>query len=361
MDSSLLICLLGSYLVIGFGLGWLWARGRRPVVADASALEDLRLNVAQQAIRLNGFRRELETSCDRGTGLDREHVEQTYESTRLFEEQLDKGRERISQLAGDGSDWKRLMEDVCSHRDRVHQFSALLARSLEEDRPEQFAGALIMAVSELCQSNRGLDAELQEARRTIAVQQSRLEEAERDARIDPLTKLANRRAFDEQLDACQSRFDRGQEEFAVVLFDLDRFKSLNDQYGHRTGDAVLAVFGRILAESVRGYDHAARLGGEEFAALLPAAGERAARLVAERCRRRVEQAVVHQNGKEVRFTASAGVAAVREGETSLDLLERADAALYEAKVAGRNCVCVSKAASAGLSETAPREARLAAV
>jgi diguanylate cyclase (GGDEF)-like protein len=341
MNTWMLLLLLAAYLVIGFGLGWFCCRWHYKSARDLVTLDELRLNVTRQALELNGFRRELQDVQDGGGTLPRERVEQAYRCNCEFEEQLADGTARLAQAAEDRTDWKRLLERVVEHRGQVHEFNTVLERSLQPEQPDELAGALILAVSELCQSNRSLEAELHEARRTIAAQQTRLEDAERDARLDSLTKLANRRAFEERLDGCQARFDRGQEPYAIALFDLDLFKSLNDQFGHRAGDSALAVFGRILAESVRSYDQAARLGGEEFAALLPAASVREARMVAERCRRRVEQAIVHQNGTPVRFTVSAGIAAVREGDIPAAVLERADAALYAAKTAGRNRVHVS--------------------
>ena len=349
MSPNLVLCLVTAYLLVGFVLGLACARQRWLTVSDAGALDDLQLNLAQQAVGLNGFRQALQTAQDRGTPVGRDRVEQAYQSNRLFERQLDSSRERLTRAKGEQSDWKQVLDNLRAHCGRVHDFGELLEQCLQENRPEELASALARAVTELCRSNRSLESELQDARKTIATQQTQLEEAQREARLDPLTKLANRRGFDERIASCHTRFERTHEEYAVVLFDLDAFKALNDKHGHRTGDAVLAVFGRILAESVRGYDQAVRLGGEEFAAILASAGVREARVVAERCRRRVEQAVVHRSGQQVRVTVSAGVAAIRPGESPESLLERADAALYAAKAAGRNCVRVSEDEDAGAS------------
>ena len=359
MSPSLVLCLVTAYLLVGFALGFACARQRWSTVSDEGALNDLQLNLAQQAVGLNGFRQELQAAQDRGTTVGRDRVEQAYESNRLFERQLDSSRERLTRTRGEQSDWKQVLDNLRAHCGRVHDFGELLEQSLQDKRPEELASALARAVTELCHSNRSLESELQDARKTIATQQTRLEEAEREARLDPLTKLVNRRGFDERIAACQTRFERNHEGYAVVLFDLDRFKALNDKHGHRTGDAVLAVFGRILAESVRGYDQAVRLGGEEFAAIVSAAGVREARVVAERCRRRVEQAVVHRSGLQVRVTVSAGIAAIRPGETPEALLERADAALYAAKAAGRNCVRVSEDEEAAGTPDEPATIELA--
>jgi diguanylate cyclase (GGDEF)-like protein len=159
------------------------------------------------------------------------------------------------------------------------------------------------------------------------------------ARTDELTGLANRRYFMEVAIREIARAARHGGSLAVAMFDLDRFKKVNDTYGHQTGDRVLALFGRIMSEEIRSEDFVGRIGGEEFALIMTADAE-GARAICERVRTRVQrETLADEIGKAVRFTVSAGFAIMEEGRASLDdLLSAADAALYRAKEAGRNRV-----------------------
>ena len=126
------------------------------------------------------------------------------------------------------------------------------------------------------------------------------------------------------------------------MFDLDNFKQINDRYGHDGGDAVLRAIGTGLFSLVRRVDLLARIGGEEFAILLPEQGQDVATLSAQRLRAALEAMTVETTThKAFHFTASFGVAEHRPGETLETLMNRADTALYEAKASGRNRVAVA--------------------
>ena len=158
-----------------------------------------------------------------------------------------------------------------------------------------------------------------------------------DARVDALTGIPNRRAMNEELTSLVGRTHRYGHELAVVLFDLDRFKTFNDAAGHLAGDRLLHTVASTLKRSLRGSDSIYRYGGEEFLALLPGQDVEHAAIAAERLRRAVRKlAVDHPAGGLV--TISGGVAALRLGESVEQLLARADGALYEAKLAGRDRV-----------------------
>jgi diguanylate cyclase len=182
----------------------------------------------------------------------------------------------------------------------------------------------------------GLETQLDDARRRFAEQELRLIAAIAEARVDPLTKVPNRRAFDEKAHEFHALYERHDQRYALVTFDLDRFKALNDAFGHAAGDAILATVGRTCRAARRGTDHVARIGGEEFALLLPYAGLSIATTVAQRYLRLIENAEVEFGGRQLRITASAGVAAVVPGEPFEQVRIRADEALYAAKQAGRN-------------------------
>jgi diguanylate cyclase (GGDEF)-like protein len=168
------------------------------------------------------------------------------------------------------------------------------------------------------------------------------EHAETLARTDFLTGMNNRRSF---YHLCETSFKvarRHGQDLAVILFDIDEFKEINDAHGHAVGDDVIRTLARIVANTGRESDVAGRVGGEEFAILLPHTDAKNARELAERLREQMEQSVVHLDRGEVRFTASFGVAQMAAGCESLEaLVAAADAAMYEAKERGKNSVFVA--------------------
>jgi diguanylate cyclase (GGDEF)-like protein len=161
----------------------------------------------------------------------------------------------------------------------------------------------------------------------------------RDSLTDPLTGAANRRGFFETGERLLVRAAFARQPTAVIMFDLDRFKSINDRYGHHIGDEVITVFCRLARSLLRSNDLFGRIGGEEFACLLPTTERPDALRLAERVRAAFE-AAYHTIGEDrLRTTVSAGVAIADNSNFDLDtLLKHADRALSHAKRAGRNCV-----------------------
>lgn len=162
-----------------------------------------------------------------------------------------------------------------------------------------------------------------------------------ETRTDALTGLRNRRALEETA-AGEVRQSRGQGRgLALLMIDLDRFKALNDTWGHSLGDTALQLVGRALVDVVGDEELVARLGGEEFAVLLPGYGLRPAAELGERLRSRIEELRLHHEGDRIPVTASIGVSLLQPGEPSWSsMLQRADVALYRAKREGRNRVVV---------------------
>lgn len=160
---------------------------------------------------------------------------------------------------------------------------------------------------------------------------------------DGLTRIHNRRAFDERLVEELKRHQRYGSHLSLLMLDLDHFKQVNDQYGHQAGDMVLRDIGRVLQDSLRSTDFGARYGGEEFVVILPQTSEDQAWILAERLRRGIATVQFGVDGHEFQVTASIGVATLAPGSLNkrLDLLRQADQALYQAKTGGRNMVCVS--------------------
>jgi two-component system cell cycle response regulator len=163
---------------------------------------------------------------------------------------------------------------------------------------------------------------------------------------DALTGLHNRRYMTGQLQALVGRAAQGGSQVALLVLDIDHFKSVNDSFGHDAGDEVLVEFAVRLATNVRAVDLPCRMGGEEFVVVMPGASLEDAGRVAERIRRDVASAPFRvMGGKEqITITISIGVAATTgDGDTPEGLLKRADEGVYEAKAAGRNKV-IAKAA-----------------
>ena len=162
--------------------------------------------------------------------------------------------------------------------------------------------------------------------------------------VDYLTGLATRRHFMTQASEEIARARRYGLQLSLCMLDLDRFKTVNDTYGHKAGDKVLKRFSEICLASLREIDIAGRLGGEEFAILFPETGLDQVRLVVERLRERLaNERVPLDDGVVLQFTVSIGVALLEASDEGLDsLMARADRALYAAKHGGRNRVCVAE-------------------
>lgn len=175
--------------------------------------------------------------------------------------------------------------------------------------------------------------------------QAHSEQLKRLAAIDTLTQVPNRRNLDEFL---QSEFDNAKKygtDLSILMFDIDCFKQINDTHGHSAGDVVLAQVSRILSKVFRASDMFARYGGEEFVAVLPGCSVDVAAEIGKRAIKAVGETDLEiPDAKPVRVTLSAGAGEIAQTDTAyIALLNRSDAALYNAKRAGRNCVCICPA------------------
>jgi two-component system cell cycle response regulator len=165
--------------------------------------------------------------------------------------------------------------------------------------------------------------------------------------IDPLTGIYNRRYAAQHMNRVMERARETDGVFAVMMIDLDKFKTINDRFGHDAGDAVLREFSRRLQENIRGVDLVARFGGEEFFVAMPDVDRHAAAAAAERIRRAIEDAPVLLPGGagEVDVTVSIGVAIATAADNDAEaIIKRADNALFASKEAGRNRVSFARAA-----------------
>ena len=169
----------------------------------------------------------------------------------------------------------------------------------------------------------------------------------RMATTDPLTGTLNRRSFTDRAGAELSRARRHGRPVSLLMIDADRFKGINDSFGHAGGDAVLRAFAAACMDCLRPSDVLGRLGGEEFGVVLAETGIAGAAAAAERIRGAVEGLEVDSDGRRIRVTVSIGVSGIDDGAHALkDAMDRADAALYRAKALGRNRVAVAPAPTA---------------
>lgn len=164
-----------------------------------------------------------------------------------------------------------------------------------------------------------------------------------NARTDQLTKLPNRLAFEEDAERLYALAMRHAQPLSMIVLDVDYFKSVNDNFGHRTGDEVIKLVAEQIQSIIRKGDIAVRWGGEEFVVLLPQTDLAGCEMLAERLRLAIEQArMFGPAGQEIRVTASFGCSQLRCIDTTCgDLFERADQAMYQAKKNGRNQVHTS--------------------
>ena len=201
---------------------------------------------------------------------------------------------------------------------------------------------MLVETKRMVEGARGLDGDLRGASREVQDLRNDLEEARRQAMSDPLTSVANRKAFDERLAREMAAASASGSDLALLLLDIDHFKRFNDSFGHVIGDEALKLVAQTLVAGVKGRDMVARYGGEEFAVILPATSLAHALGLANGLGAAVKgrRMLLKSTGRDLgRITVSLGVARYRPGESASDLVRRADAALYAAKNRGRDMAC----------------------
>ncbi|HET7084970.1 MAG TPA: GGDEF domain-containing protein [Rhizomicrobium sp.] len=234
-----------------------------------------------------------------------------------------------------------------SARDTAHYKSTLSAASgqLGGDRSpadvRKLVDGLVAATRAMEQRTKSLEGELQASSQQVSELRTKLADVRKESMTDPLTNIANRKAFDEAVRAAMEAVAEDGEAVTMLLCDIDHFKNFNDTWGHQTGDQVLRLVANCLSENVKGRDTAARYGGEEFAVLLRGTGLEAATMVANQIRTTVEtKKLVKKSTGDIlgTITISIGVAQFGPGEAVENVVRRADACLYGAKHNGRNLV-----------------------
>lgn len=193
----------------------------------------------------------------------------------------------------------------------------------------------------MAEMNRQLEARLQSSSHEIELLRSHMERLEKEASLDTLTGIANRKAMDKALREAVVQSTREDRPLSLLMIDIDHFKLFNDTHGHQLGDQVLKLVARYMSDCIKGQDTAARYGGEEFCVILPNTRLDDAVHVGDEIRRHVsgKKVINRRTGLQLgQITLSVGVALFRPGESGADLVNRADEALYLAKQLGRNQV-----------------------
>jgi diguanylate cyclase len=190
--------------------------------------------------------------------------------------------------------------------------------------------------------------QIEDSRREVGALKDQLEKVQGEALTDPLTSLRNRRGFERATATLLAGRPEGLAGCALIMADIDHFKRVNDTYGHLLGDQVIRAIAQILHSNIKGRDIAARLGGEEFAILLPDTDLKAAMTLAEQIRSAVGRGRLRRTGSSEfidQVTISLGTACGMAHEAVESLLDRADQALYQAKQSGRNRVATAAVAA----------------
>ncbi|MDG1286886.1 MAG: diguanylate cyclase [Rickettsiales bacterium] len=213
-----------------------------------------------------------------------------------------------------------------------------------DDNLEGLLGEVVGQLQEIKQSGSDFGSKMKESQQEITELRQNLEKATTEARIDGLTSLNNRRAFDELMQEQVETATENKTELCLLMMDIDFFKDFNDTWGHQIGDEVLKIVSGVLRRTVRGKDIVCRYGGEEFAILLPETPARGAQIVAESIRSLIaKNRIRRKNSTEEigQITLSIGVSRYHVSsadESIAAFIKRADNALYQAKEKGRNRV-----------------------
>ncbi|WP_020410048.1 diguanylate cyclase [Hahella ganghwensis] len=254
--------------------------------------------------------------------------------------------ELLDNLADEG-------EQLSDFSKTLQQFSAQIQHVSTSDGLQEMIKELLTETRKREHATHNLQQTVCSMANDIKDLRQEMERLNEEANTDSLTRVKNRRAFDIALDKAVHLSAQEQAPLSVILIDIDCFKQFNDQFGHSIGDKVLRYVASSLTQCVRGSDDVARVGGEEFAILLPDTSYEGAMSVAENCRLKISKQPLSdskENKKLGSLTISAGVGSYQSRESIEDLMRRADACLYQSKRNGRNKVTGEKELEGNLSE-----------
>ena len=276
--------------------------------------------------------------------IDLEQIYETYLAHLKTTDRIDRVGARV---VGEIDDVMSLITDAlgmsASYDDSLTGATEKLSVAHNRDQVKAIVESLVKSTKEMRDTNKILEDRLTKSKTEISTLQQSLEAIRAESLTDPLTGLGNRKFFDRSVDAAVQYALASREPLSLLMFDIDHFKSFNDNYGHLTGDQVLRLVGLSLKQTVKGAAITARYGGEEFAVVLPTTALQQAMTAADQIRRAVmaKELKKKSTGEKLgRVTISVGVSLLRQDDDVHSLIERADACLYAAKRNGRNRVII---------------------
>lgn len=219
--------------------------------------------------------------------------------------------------------------------------SRKLETNTDRDAVRAISDTLIESLRAIELQHDALERQLSVSKAEVEAAKDALAKVTAQANLDSVTGLANRRGFDAALERTTERARAGEMSYSLLMIDIDNFKLFNDRFGHLMGDTVLRLISAMLRQSVKEHDFVARYGGEEFVIILPNVDLHGAAAIAEKIRAKVmSRELKKRSTGEVlgAITVSVGIAAFCSGDRSRNVVERADARLYDAKHSGRNCI-----------------------
>ncbi|HEY8923632.1 MAG TPA: GGDEF domain-containing protein [Polyangia bacterium] len=225
-------------------------------------------------------------------------------------------------------------------REHMGRLETLAQKAASTSELKREVLSTVVAVAQVMEERKKMDhARVEDLGATVRKLGQELESARKEGEVDPLTRLYNRKAFDAFLSRTVELAQAFDQPACLMLVDLDRFKPINDTFGHQTGDSVLSKVADVLSRIfLRKNDLVARYGGDELAVVLRETSVNDARTLADRLLRAVRGIRIEREGTSIGLTVSIGVAELRAGETAASWLGRSDKALYEAKNRGRDQV-----------------------
>ncbi|WP_051275400.1 GGDEF domain-containing protein [Aestuariibacter salexigens] len=248
------------------------------------------------------------------------------ENTQVIRAQLSD----FGDMVTDSDDLQKLKEQA---NDYLAKLSSTLNAQEKADQKEELK--VVKLLSEMQSQLTRLEKQTNTYRKKLIDQRI-------ETHTDPLTKVANRIAYDERMETEYARHKRTGSPLCVAIVDVDRFKSINDKYGHAAGDKTLKILAKHIGDCLRSTDFLARWGGEEFVMLFPDTKLEDLHKPLETIRKKLEKLPFKFKQEKVTITASFGATCFNSGETVEDVFERADKNLYQAKNSGRNLVIISK-------------------
>ncbi|MCP3673868.1 MAG: GGDEF domain-containing protein [Gammaproteobacteria bacterium] len=243
-------------------------------------------------------------------------------------------------MAEQVSDIKLYFKDV----ENVHDLEILISKSLESitDHITSFNNERKSLEEESAKTIADIQHELKQSQIETDYLKDHLQQQRNKALTDPLTQLPNRHAYNERIHFEYKRWRRYKKPLSLVIGDVDSFKEINDTHGHIVGDAALKQTAQIIQKNIRGTDFVARFGGEEFVFIMPETLPIEATKGVNKIRILIQDNTIDEGNANFKLTMSFGVSNFEEDDTIIDVLKRADKALYRAKSKGRNQICVQR-------------------